>query len=62
MRQNLYAAVFAAGITLVLTCLMIGVKLTSEGTRLKVVGAYRYGNDECGAGAADTLHPDRSGM
>ncbi|GGO86705.1 high-affinity branched-chain amino acid ABC transporter permease LivM [Marinobacterium nitratireducens] len=39
MRQNLYAAVFAAGITFVLTCLMIGVKLTSEGTQLQVVGA-----------------------
>ncbi|MFC6671360.1 DUF3382 domain-containing protein [Marinobacterium aestuariivivens] len=39
MRQNLYSAVFAAGITLVLTCLMIGVKLTSEGTQLKVVSA-----------------------
>lgn len=39
MRQNLYSAVFAAGITFVLTCLMIGVKLTSEGTQLKVVSA-----------------------
>jgi branched-chain amino acid transport system permease protein len=39
MRQNFYAAVFAAGITLVLTCLMVGVKLTSEGTDLRVVGA-----------------------
>ncbi|WP_026291962.1 high-affinity branched-chain amino acid ABC transporter permease LivM [Marinobacterium rhizophilum] len=39
MRQNFYAAVFAAGITLILTCLMVGVKLTSEGTELRVVGA-----------------------
>ncbi len=39
MRRNFYTAFFAAGITLVLTCLMVGVKLTSEGTELRVVGA-----------------------
>lgn len=39
MRQNFYTAFFAAGITLILTCLMVGVKLTSEGTELRVVGA-----------------------
>ncbi len=39
MRQNFYSALFAAGITLILTCLMLGVKLSSEGTQLRVVGA-----------------------
>ena len=39
MRGTLYNAVFAAGITLVLTCLMLGVQLNAEGTALTVQGA-----------------------
>ena len=39
MRSSLYNAVFAAGITFVLTCLMLGVELNTEGSRLKVTGA-----------------------
>ncbi len=40
MQSNkLYSAIFAAGITLILACLMIGVKLDTEGTQLAVRGA-----------------------
>jgi len=39
MRGTLYNAVFSAGITLILACLMLGVRLSAEGTRLTVVGA-----------------------
>jgi len=39
MRSNFYNAVFASGITLVLASLMLGVKLTSEGTKLAIEGA-----------------------
>lgn len=39
MAKRFYNAIFAAGITLVLTCLMVGVKLNTEGTTLKVEGA-----------------------
>lgn len=38
---KLYNAVFAAGITFILACLMIGVKLGSEGTQLVVHGASK---------------------
>ncbi|MGB0468201.1 MAG: high-affinity branched-chain amino acid ABC transporter permease LivM [Pontibacterium sp.] len=37
--NKLYNAFFAAGITLVLACLMVGVKLNTEGTTLTVEGA-----------------------
>ncbi|SFG69644.1 branched-chain amino acid transport system permease protein [Neptunomonas qingdaonensis] len=36
---KLYNAIFSAGIALVLACLMIGVKLDTDGTTLKVHGA-----------------------
>ncbi|OMH39063.1 high-affinity branched-chain amino acid ABC transporter permease LivM [Motiliproteus sp. MSK22-1] len=39
MTKKFYNAVFAAGIALVLACLMIGVKLNTEGTQLTVTGA-----------------------
>ncbi|KEA64629.1 Branched-chain amino acid transport system permease protein LivM [Marinobacterium lacunae] len=39
MRGSLYNAIFAAGITLVLACLMLGVRLGAEGTTLAVTGA-----------------------
>ncbi|GGC04546.1 high-affinity branched-chain amino acid ABC transporter permease LivM [Marinobacterium zhoushanense] len=39
MRGSLYNAIFAAGITLVLACLMLGVRLGAEGTTLTVYGA-----------------------
>lgn len=39
MRSSFYNAVFAAGITLVLTCLMLGVRLNAEGATLVVTGA-----------------------
>ena len=38
-QSKFYNAIFAAGITFVLACLMIGVKLNTEGTTLKVEGA-----------------------
>lgn len=38
-NNKLYSALFAAGITLVLACLMIGVKLDTESTTLAVRGA-----------------------
>ncbi len=37
--SKFYNAIFAAGITLILACLMIGVKLDTEGTQLAVKGA-----------------------
>ncbi|MBY4675725.1 high-affinity branched-chain amino acid ABC transporter permease LivM [Marinobacterium arenosum] len=37
--SKIYNAIFAAGITFVLACLMIGVKLNTEGTTLTVSGA-----------------------
>lgn len=37
--NKFYNAIFAAGITLILACLMIGVKLDTEGTTLAVKGA-----------------------
>lgn len=39
MNSKFYNAIFAAGISLVLASLMLGVKLDTEGTTLKVVGA-----------------------
>ncbi len=39
MSNKLYNAVFASGIAFVLACLMIGVKLSTEGTQLTVEGA-----------------------
>ncbi|WP_028469622.1 high-affinity branched-chain amino acid ABC transporter permease LivM [Neptunomonas japonica] len=36
---KLYNAIFSAGIAFVLACLMIGVKLNTDGTTLKVTGA-----------------------
>lgn len=37
--NKFYNAIFAAGITFILACLMIGVKLDTEGTQLSVKGA-----------------------
>lgn len=39
MASKLYNAVFAAGVAFILACLMLGVKLQSEGTMLTVEGA-----------------------
>ncbi|WP_372741751.1 high-affinity branched-chain amino acid ABC transporter permease LivM [Neptunomonas sp.] len=39
MMGKLYNAIFSAGIAFVLACLMIGVKLDTDGTTLKVHGA-----------------------
>ncbi|MGY8870263.1 MAG: high-affinity branched-chain amino acid ABC transporter permease LivM [Pseudomonadales bacterium] len=36
---KLYSAIFSAGVAFVLACLMIGVKLNTDGTTLKVTGA-----------------------
>ncbi len=38
-HSKLYSAIFAAGITFVLACLMIGIKLDTDGTQLAIKGA-----------------------
>ncbi|WP_432696727.1 high-affinity branched-chain amino acid ABC transporter permease LivM [Marinobacterium sp. YM272] len=52
MHGSLYNAVFAAGITFVLTCLMLGVELGTEGTTLTVRGADAERWTWIGAGIA----------
>lgn len=39
MAKKFYNAIFASGIALVLTCLMVGISLNTDGTVLKVEGA-----------------------
>ena len=39
MAKRFYNAIFASGIGLVLTCMMVGISLNTEGTTLKVEGA-----------------------
>ncbi|WP_299182818.1 high-affinity branched-chain amino acid ABC transporter permease LivM [uncultured Neptuniibacter sp.] len=39
MQGKLYNALFASGIALILTCLMVGIKLDTEGTQLAIKGA-----------------------
>ena len=39
MRKRFYNAIFASGIGFVLTCMMVGISLNTEGTTLKVEGA-----------------------
>ncbi|WP_271271879.1 high-affinity branched-chain amino acid ABC transporter permease LivM [Aliamphritea hakodatensis] len=38
-HSKLYSAIFAAGITFILACLMIGIKLDTDGTQLAIKGA-----------------------
>ncbi len=39
MRKRFYNAIFASGIGFILTCMMVGISLNTEGTTLKVEGA-----------------------
>lgn len=39
MHSKIYNAFFAAGIAFILTCLMVGIKLDTEGTQLAIKGA-----------------------